>query len=66
MKPFQEKVKSRSSAENDRLLQLINQAIQAVAAEEKFDLLLDRKSVVFVGPTYDISEKVLKKINQID
>lgn len=65
VKPFQEKVQTRSKAENDRLLQLLNQAIQAVAADEKLDLVLDRKSVVFVSPIYDISEKVLKKVSQI-
>ena len=66
VKPFQEEVQTRSKAENDRLLQLLNQAIQAVAKDEKLDMILDRKSVVFVGPTYDISEKVLKKVSLID
>jgi len=65
VKPFQEKVQARSKAENDRLLQMLNQAIQAVATEEKLDLIMDRKSVVFVSPTYDISEKVLKKVSQL-
>lgn len=66
VKPFQEKVQRRSKSENDRLLIMLNKAIQAVAADEKFDLIVDRKSVVFVTPTYDISEKVLKKVSLIE
>ncbi len=65
VKPFQEKVQTRSKEENDRLLQMLNQAIQAVATEEKLDVILDGKSVIFVGPSLDISEKVLKKVSQI-
>lgn len=65
VKPFQERVQARSKAENDRLLQMLNQAIQAVATDEKLDMIMDRKSVVYVSPTYDISEKVLKKVSQL-
>ncbi len=64
-KPFQEKVQTRSRVENDRLLQILNQAIQTVASDEKLDMILDRKSTVFIDPKVDISEKVLKKVSQL-
>lgn len=64
-KPIQEEYQQRMKAENDKLIQMLQQAIQAVSAEENYDMIIDRKSAVYVNPALDISDKVLKKVSQI-
>lgn len=64
-KPLQEKLQQRRQEENVKVLNLLNQAIQAVIDEEGFELVLDRQAVVFATPAHDISEKVLKKVSQM-
>ncbi|GAB5382063.1 MAG: OmpH family outer membrane protein [Aliiglaciecola sp.] len=64
-KPLQEKLQQRRQEENVKVLNLLNQAIQAVIDEEGLELVLDRQAVVFATPAHDISEKVLKKVSQM-
>lgn len=63
--PIQKEYQERMKAENDKLIQVLLQAVQAVSAEENYDVVVDRKTAVFVNPAYDISDKVLKKVSQI-
>ncbi len=63
--PLQKEYQERMKAEEEKIGQVLMQAIQAVAAEEKYDLVLNRKAAVFVNPAHDISDKVLKKVSQI-
>lgn len=63
--PLQEKLKQRRQEENVKVVNLLNQAIQAVIDEDGLELVLDRQAVVFATPAHDISEKVLKKVSQM-
>lgn len=41
----------------------LEQAIQAILAEEKYTLILERRAAIWVGPDLDITKKVTEKLN---
>lgn len=62
--PLQQNIQRRSAEEQNKLLVLINDAIQKVAASEKIDMIVERKAVLFAKPELDLSEAVLKQVSQ--
>ncbi len=64
--PLQEQIQQRSNEERNKLLGLIKQAIDKVAADGGYDLVLNAGSVTFAKPEHDISEKVLEQVNKIN
>lgn len=63
--PLQENMRRRQAEERNGLLAVIQNAINAIAAEEKIDLVLDGKAVAFVTPEHDISAKVVEKVSKL-
>ena len=56
---FQEDYKARGDEEQRKLLTLIKKAIDQVAAQEKFDIILQQESVAFIRDSSDITTKVI-------
>ena len=56
---FQEDFKTRSEEEQRKLLILIKKAIDQVALQEKFDIILQSESVAFISERVDITSKVI-------
>ena len=56
---FQEDYKARGEEEQRKLLTLIKKAIDQVAAQEKFDIVLQQESVAFISDRVDITNKVI-------
>ena len=64
--PLQQQIQKRLQEEQNKLLGLIKQGIDAVAAKEKYDVILNANSVAFIKPEHDISKLVLKQIAKIN
>lgn len=62
--PLQQAMQARSAEERNKLLALIQQSIQTVAAEGDFDLILQGNAAVFSKPEFDLSEKVLEQVSK--
>lgn len=63
--PLQQNMQRRTQEERNKLLKHIKDAIDEIAAEEDFDLILNATAVPFNKPEYDISEAVLNKVSKI-
>jgi len=58
-KAFQEDFKARSEEEQRKLLILIKKAIDQVALQESFDVILQSESVAYISDRVDITNKVI-------
>jgi len=58
-KAFQEDFKRRSEEEQRNLLILIKKAIDQVALQDKFDIVLQSESVAYISDRVDITNKVI-------
>ncbi len=56
---FQEDFKARSEEEQRKLLILIKKAIDQVALQDKFDIVLQSESVAYISARVDITNKVV-------
>lgn len=66
VKPLQEQMNRRQQEERNKILGLIQQAVQIVATDEKVDIVLDANAVAFVTPEVDLSEKVIEKVSKLN
>lgn len=64
--PLQQEIQRRSTEERNKLLGLIKQAIDAVAAKDGYDMVLNANSVAFAKEEHDLSERVLEQVNKIN
>jgi outer membrane protein len=64
--PLQQEIQKRLQEEQNKLLGLIKQGIDAVASKEKYDVILNANSVAFINPDNDISKLVLEQIGKIN
>ena len=62
--PLQQEVQQRQAAERNKLLGLIDQAIQAEAAAGDFDLVLSGQAAVYAKPEVNLSQKVLDRVSK--
>ncbi|WP_158970778.1 OmpH family outer membrane protein [Paraglaciecola sp. L3A3] len=63
--PLQQEIQQRAQEEQNKLLGLIKQGIDAVAAKEKYDVILNANAVAFINPANDISKQVIEQVNKI-
>ncbi|MEM0910250.1 MAG: OmpH family outer membrane protein [Pseudomonadota bacterium] len=63
--PLQQEIQIRTNQERDKLLSLIEQAIDAIAAEKDFDLVFNAAVVPFSKPNHDISQDVLDQVSKV-
>lgn len=64
--PLQQNIQRRSNEERNKLLGLIKQAIESVAAKQKYDLVLNAGAVAFAKDEHDLSEEVLTQVKKIN
>ena len=65
-KAFQQQIAKRQNEETNKILALVRQAINNIAAKDKYDLVLEQKAVIFSKPDANISEKVIKQISKLN
>ncbi|MDM7860206.1 OmpH family outer membrane protein [Alteromonas sp. ASW11-36] len=64
--PLQQKIQRRQQEERGKIVALIRQSIDKVAAEGNYDLILDAGAITFVKPEFDISAQVLENVNKVN
>lgn len=62
--PLQQEIQQRLQEEQNKLLGLIKQGIDAVAAKQKYDVILNSNSVAFINPDNDISKLVIEQVSK--
>lgn len=58
---FQEDLNARKNEELQQVLEKANRAVRQIAEQEKYDLIL--QEAVYINPKHDITEKVIKALN---
>lgn len=64
--PLQQQIQNRLKDEQNKLLGLIKQSIDAVAAKGKYDVILNANAVAFINEDHDISKLVLDQVSKIN
>jgi len=62
--PLQQNMQRRYNEERNKLLGLIKQAIDSVAAKQGYDLVLNAEAAVFHQEEHDLSEQVLQQVSK--
>ncbi len=63
-KALDEDMRRRNAEEQNKLLSKVQDAINTIAAKDKYDVVLQRGAVVYVKPTADISNKVVEALSK--
>ncbi|UAA39714.1 OmpH family outer membrane protein [Paraneptunicella aestuarii] len=62
---LQQKMQGRFGEERNKLMALIKQTIDAIAADEKYDIILNAGAVVYIDESQDLSRKVVERVSKI-
>lgn len=63
--PLRQQMQARAAQERNKILDLIKQSVDSVAAEEKYDIILNAGAVAFIKDANDLSQKVVDKVSKI-
>lgn len=63
-KAFEEDNRRRQGEEQQKALLVLREVINAVAAKDGYDIILNGEQIVFSKATLDISERVIKEISK--
>ncbi len=64
-KALQQKAGQRQGEEQNKIIALVRQAVDNIAAKGNYDFILEQKSVVFVKPELTITDQVVKQVSQL-
>jgi outer membrane protein len=56
---------ARQNEETSKILALVRQAIDNIAAKEKYDMVIEQKAVVFAKPEANITDKVVEQVSKL-
>lgn len=62
---FQQATTRRQNEETGKLIGLVRQAVDNIAAEKDYDLVLEKKAAVFAKPEHSITDEVIKTISKL-
>ena len=65
-KAFQQATGLRKNEETNKIVALVRQAIDNIAAKEKYDLVLEQQAVVFSKPDATITDKVVEQVSKLN
>jgi len=65
-KAFQKATGLRKNEETNKIVALVRQAIDNIAAKEKYDFVLEQQSVVFAKPDATITDKVVEQVTKLN
>ncbi|GAA6173060.1 OmpH family outer membrane protein [Colwellia sp. KU-HH00111] len=65
VKEFQQKVSMRKNEETNKLLALVTQAVDNIAAKNGYDLVISKQAVVFSKPKTNITSKVVEQVSKL-
>jgi len=64
-KALQQKAGQRQGEEQNKIIALVRQAVDNIAAKGKYDLVLEQKAVVFVKPSLTITDQVVEQVSKL-
>ncbi|MFT5295517.1 MAG: outer membrane protein [Colwellia sp.] len=65
-KAFQQATGLRKNEETNKIVALVRQAIDTIAAKDKYDLVLEQQAVVFAKPDAIITDKVVEQVSKLN
>ncbi|MEW6991270.1 OmpH family outer membrane protein [Colwelliaceae bacterium 6441] len=65
-KDLQQKAGARQNEETNKIVALVRQAIDGIAAKSKIDLVLEQKAVVFAKPDSNITSQVVEQVSKLN
>lgn len=65
-KELQQKAGARQNEETNKIIALVRQAIDGIAAKDKIDLVVEQKAVVFSKPDASITDKVIEQVSKLN
>ncbi|MBL4941238.1 MAG: OmpH family outer membrane protein [Colwellia sp.] len=65
VKEFQQKTSQRRNQETNKLLALVSQAVDNIAAKDDYDLVISKQAVVFSKPAINITSKVIEQVSKL-
>ncbi|AOW75962.1 hypothetical protein A3Q34_03285 [Colwellia sp. PAMC 20917] len=65
-KAFQQATGLRKNEETNKIIALVRQAIDNIAAKEKYDLVLEQQAVIFAKPDAMITNKVVEQVSKLN
>ena len=65
VKEFQQTVSMRKNEETNKLLALVTQAVDNIAAKDGYDLVISKQAVVFSKPKTNITSKVVEQVSKL-
>lgn len=65
LQEFQQKYSQRKNEETNKLVALVTQAVDNIAAKENYDLVLGKSIVVFSKPKYNITAQVIEQVSKL-
>ncbi len=64
-KALQQKAGQRQGEEQNKIIALVRQAVDNIAAKGKYDLIIEQKSVIFVKPDLTITDQVVEQVSKL-
>jgi len=64
-KALQDQAGARRNEETNKIVALVRQAIDGIAAKGKYDLVLEQKAVVFAKPETSITATVIEQVSKL-
>ncbi|MBA6338459.1 OmpH family outer membrane protein [Colwellia sp. BRX8-3] len=65
-KAFQQATGLRKNEETNKIIALVRQAIDSIAAKDKYDLVLEQQAVIFAKPDAMITNKVVEQVSKLN
>ncbi len=63
--PLRQDMQRRATEERNKILGLIKQSIDAIAADGKYDIILNAGAVAYIDQGKDLSQQVIDKVSSI-
>jgi outer membrane protein len=63
--PLEKEFQARRQEEQNKLIALIRQSIDTIAAKEEYDVIFNANAVAFIKDEHDISKLVLEQVSKI-
>jgi outer membrane protein len=64
-KALQDKAGARRNEETNKIIALVRQAIDGIAAKGKYDLVLEQQAIIYSKPESSITEDVIKAVSKL-
>lgn len=64
-KALQQKATQRQNEETNKIVALVRQAVDNIAAKEDYDLVLSQQAVIFSKPDASITDKVVEQVSKL-